>query len=271
MLICSFFALSAIFQTAEAKSDFPKNGQKGKIAIVCHRGNWNADDRSQNSIAALKAAQENGYWGSECDIHLTKDGQIVVNHDPTINGRKISESTIYELRQEKLKNGEVIPTLDEYLAQASQNKKCRLIIEFKKQPSEEYEDLLISNTIDALKAHKMFKPDRVLFISFSERACEIVAEKYPKFVNQYLSSDRKSDKSPAQYAAKGINGIDYQYKIFLDHPEYVEQAHALGMSVNVWTVDSEEHIRKMIELGVDQITTNKPEFTRELLGDKEYK
>ena len=45
----------------------------------------------------------------------------------------------------------------------------------------------------------------------------------------------------------------------------MKEAHDLGMSVNVWTVDNEKDIRQMKELGVDQITTNKPALTREIL------
>lgn len=49
------------------------------------------------------------------------------------------------------------------------------------------------------------------------------------------------------------------------------RAHELGMSVNVWTVNSAENIQKMIDLGVDCITTNDPLLARELLGDREMR
>lgn len=49
-----------------------------KTAVVAHRGYWNceAGGLSENSIAALKAAQDNGFWGSECDVQLTADSFI---------------------------------------------------------------------------------------------------------------------------------------------------------------------------------------------------
>ena len=51
-------------------------------------------------------------------------------------------------------------------------------------------------------------------------------------------------------------------------PEWVKEAHDLGMSVNVWTVDNPEDIRAMRDLGVDQITTDKPALAREILWER---
>ena len=68
--------------------------------------------------------------------------------------------------------------------------------------------------------------------------------------------------------ADGINGIDYHYSKFQKHPEWVKEAHDLGMSVNAWTVDKADDIRQMRDLGVDQITTNDPILTREIIQEK---
>ena len=104
-------------------------------------------------------------------------------------------------------------------------------------------------------------PKRIAFISFSYHICKELAKKCPGYSVQYL----EGDKTPAQVFADGINGIDYHFSHFKKHPEWVEQAHALGMTVNAWTVDKEEDIRLMKVLGVDQITTNEPALTREIL------
>ena len=55
------------------------------------------------------------------------------------------------------------------------------------------------------------------------------------------------------------------------HPDYVSEAHGLGMEVNAWTVNKEADIRKMIDLGVDCITTNEPLLVREMLGEREIR
>ena len=227
--------------------------------IVAHRGYWK--DNAENSIASLRQAQEFGCWGSEFDLHLTADNVVVVNHDGIIGATHIQKSTVEEVRDNVLKNGEMVSTLDEYLAQGAKNKECVLVLELKPHANTLREDILVDACIDELKKHKLLDPDRVVFISFSYYICKELARKCPGFTVQYL----EGDKSPAQVHADGINGIDYHYSHFKKHPEWVKEAHELGMSVNAWTVDKADDIRLMRNLGVDQITTNDPALTREIL------
>jgi glycerophosphoryl diester phosphodiesterase len=58
--------------------------------------------------------------------------------------------------------------------------------------------------------------------------------------------------------AKGITGIDYHFKALQANPEWVKEAHDLGMTVNVWTVDDLDVARQMRDLKVDFITTTGP-------------
>ena len=259
--------------TKSSVSDFPAVGQGGRIAIVAHRGFWNceAGGNSENSIASLKAAQDAGLWGSECDVHITADDIVMVNHDGSIGGKDIATHNYSDFAKDLLPNGERRPTIDEYLSQAALCPATKLIIELKPQKAEAREDLLVEKVIAALKAHNMYDPDKVLFISFSQHICEKVAAEHPKFVNQFLSSNFVKNETPKAYAKKGINGVDYHFKMFAINPDYVKTAHELGMSVNAWTVDKEADIKDMIKLGVDAITSNEPLRVRELLGDNEFK
>lgn len=247
---------------------FPELNQNGKTAIAAHRGFWKNADAvdSQNSIASLSLAQKNHFWGSECDIHLTSDGKIIVNHDPEIDGLKISQNTFETLSAHLLPNGERRPSFDEYLDQTKMEPKTVLVIEFKKQGSNERDEELVQKTLQTLKAHKLYDPSKVAFISFSYYSCKRIADLAPQFVNQYLNGD----VSPSHLAADGINGLDYYYKILALRPDWVKEAHDLGMSVNVWTVNKEKDMKKFIEMGVDAITTNEPLLLRSILGDKEY-
>lgn len=251
---------------------YPVIEQNGKVAIVAHRGFWKSEQggMSENSIASLKAAQDAGLWGSECDIHITADDVVIVNHDPSINGKAIASHKFSDFANDLLPNGERRPTLDEYLEQAAKCKTTKLVIELKKQPSEDREDMLVVKTIAALKVHKLYDPERVLFISFSKYMCDVVARLCPEFINQFLSMDFVGNQTPEIYGKQGINGVDYHYKMFDLHPAWVKNAHEHGMSVNAWTVNKEKDIRHMIELGVDAITTNEPLLVREILKDKEY-
>ena len=65
-----------------------------------------------------------------------------------------------------------------------------------------------------------------------------------------------------------INGIDYHYKVFEKKPEWVKEAHELGMKVNVWTVNNTEDIKNMLKLNVDYITTDHPVEALKISGYK---
>ncbi|MCQ2167592.1 MAG: glycerophosphodiester phosphodiesterase [Bacteroidales bacterium] len=241
----------------------------GKVAVVAHRGFWNCEDGgySENSIASLSAARKYGLWGSECDIHLTSDDVIIVNHDASIKGKSIHENTFADMSSCLLPNGEKRPSFREYLDCAARCRTTKLVVELKKQDNEEREDRLVELTLNMLREAGMFSPDRVAFISFSHHMCLRVAALAPGFINQYLSGDME----PEILHEEGINGIDYHMSVFRTHPDWVGRAHKLGMSVNVWTVNEEKDIRDMIELGVDAVTSNEPLLVRSILGRREYR
>ena len=98
-LLCAALVLSGCagvrFVPGTATS-FPKANQKGKTAIVAHRGFWNCEAAGymENTIASLKAAQDNGLWGSEFDIHITSDDVVLVNHNDNIQGVKIADNPL---------------------------------------------------------------------------------------------------------------------------------------------------------------------------------
>lgn len=253
--------------------NFPSIDQGGKVAIVAHRGFWKceAGGNSQNSIASLKAAQDQGFWGSECDVHITADGVLLVNHDDAINGKLIETHNYADFAKDLLPNGEKRPTLEEYLDQTLKCPTTKLIIELKPHKAQAREDVMVEKTIAALKAKGLYDPNRVLFISFSLHICKVIAASYPQFVNQFLSSEVLRNQNPAKFAEMGINGVDYYYPMFSANPDWIKSAHAKGMSTNAWTVDKTADMQKLIELGIDAITTNEPLETRRLLGSKELK
>lgn len=231
--------------------------------VVAHRGYWKTEGSAQNSISSILNAGRIGCYGSEFDVNLTCDGQLVVNHDFTYHGLLIRETTLADLRCDTLtlKNGEVIPTLDEYLEASKQYGKMKLVYELKSPGTPEYEAIALPATVEAIKRAGVV--DRVEFISFSFTACQEFARLMPDNKVEYLGGE----KSPAEVFEAGINGIDYHYSQFDAHPEWVAEAHDLGMVVNVWTVDKEEDIRRMLALGVDQVTTNEPELVQKLIAE----
>jgi glycerophosphoryl diester phosphodiesterase len=238
-----------------------------KIAVTAHRGFWKCEEAgyAENSIKSLEAAQNAGLWGSEFDVQMTSDLVILVHHDPKIDGVCIWDHDYADFKDSRLKNGEKIPTLDEYLTQGEKSKKTVLVFELKQQIDKQHEDYMVDQSVKALKEHGIYDPKRVIFISFSMNMCERLAALCPGFTVQYLNGD----VAPEELAAKGINGIDYHYKVLNANPEWIKEAKKLKMSVNSWTVNKEKNIKEMIDLGVDCITTNEPLLVREKLGKNE--
>ena len=262
-------ALLAMTSCAGNKTGFPKIDQNGKTAIVAHRGYWNCEAAgfAENSIASLKAAQDNGFWGSEFDVHITTDDVILVFHNNDVDGVRIDTAEYAAFAEHRLANGEPIPTLDDYLTQGEKSDKTVLVLELKEEITMEREDVLVDKSVEALKAHGLFDPSRVVFISFSKYMCDRIAAEYPEFVNQYL----EGDFDPEELADFGINGFDYYEKVVDNDETIIARARDLGMSTNIWTVDKPEKMQQYISLAPDAITTNEPMVLRNLLGDKEFK
>lgn len=248
---------------AQPKVKGPKF-DKEKVSIVAHRGYWNceAGGMAKNSVAALKAAQDLGFWGSEFDVNMTRDGVLLVWHDNNVNGKRIEDHNYSEFKDIRLKNGEPIPTMDDYLIQAKKNKNTVLVYELKSHSTPQIEDRFVDMTIKKLKEHKLYDPKRVMFISFSFHMCLRLSQLCPGFTVQYLNDDR----TPEELDRYGINGIDFHYNVFYRNPDWCNQAKGLGMSVNSWTVNKEEDIDKIIKTGVHFITTDYPELVREKIG-----
>lgn len=225
---------------------------QAQTQVIAHRGFWKTEHSAQNSITALNKAAENKLYGSEFDVQLTADGVVIVNHDDTIQGFTIGKTNYDNLKGLQLKNGEILPTLADYLQAGKKQAGIQLILEIKPHKTKEQEDQIAETTVKMVKEYGLEK--QVEYISFSMNICEQLTKLTPNSAIAYL----KSDVAPKELKAKGINGIDYHYKAIEKHPEWVNEAHELNMKVNVWTVNSLKDIQKMIDLKVDYITTDQP-------------
>lgn len=71
--------------------------------------------------------------------------------------------------------------------------------------------------------------------------------------------------SPKELKDLGAAGLDYHMGVIKKHPEWIKEAHDLGLKVNVWTVDKAEDMKWLIDQKVDFITTNEPTVAQEIL------
>lgn len=270
VLLCSWTTGTAILQAQNTRMMMQNAvAVTQKTAIVAHRGYWNCEEAgyARNSIAALECAQKAGFAYSEFDVNMTADGILLVVHDGVIGGKRIEDCPYSEIKDITLENGEKIPRLDEYLAQAKLYPGTKLVLELKEQSTPEKEDKAVDASIRKLREYGLDSPDKVIFISFSINICRRFADLLPGFTVQYLGEGY----TPAQLHGMGITGIDADYNLLKEHPETVRQARQLGMSVNCWTVNTSEDMQEMVKLGAGFITTDYPMEARKILGGKELR
>ncbi len=224
--------------------------------VIAHRGYWKTEGSAQNSISSLKNAYRIGVYGSEFDVHITRDGEVVVFHDDDIDGIKIENAQYAELKDKHLKNGETLPTLKEYLEAAKSLGKMKLILEIKEHAQKSDEDRCMDAVLRLVEETGV--KNRVEYISFSKHACDYLVAHAPKNKVSYL----KGDMSPEEVKRAGYTGIDYHSSVYDKHPTWIAEAKKLGLVTNVWTVDDLSEIKRFYQLGIGFVTTNEPEKAR---------
>ena len=176
--------------------------------VIAHRGYWDCEGSAQNSVTALNKAHEVGAYGSEFDVSITADGIPVVNHDDSIQGFCIETSLYEQLKDLKLKNGETLPTLEEYLIQGKKNQGTQLILEIKPHKRVVNEDKAVATILYLVQKYQM--EDQVEYISFSMNICKELIRRAPSAQVSYL----RGEVSPADLKVLGFSGLDYHYKVF---------------------------------------------------------
>jgi len=235
-----------------------------KTKIIGHRGG--VAGYPENTLAAFKKAVELGADGVEFDVHLTKDGEIVVIHDEsierTMNGSGlVKDHTLAELRAMNV--GEFfsrdfkeqkIPTLREVLEVV---KDLEIInIELKNYlvyPNFEEKVLKLVNEFEIR--------DKVIISSFNHYSLEKTKKIQPTI------------KTGALMVAKIINPADYVFKRGFDtlhmnfltvDQEIIEKAHFMGLKICAYTVNYSESAADLLEMGVDMIITDDIEMVQKL-------
>lgn len=229
---------------------------RNNTKIIAHRGLSGIERENTNS--AFVAAGNRSYYGIETDIYKTADGNFVVNHDGNLEriagvNLNVENATMSELENiilfdvdnTKNRNDLRICTLENYISICKKyDKHC--VLELKSKFSDEE----INKIINIYKFYDYL--DNVTFISFDYDNLMKIRNKLPSQSIQYLFCEINDD-----IINKLINGhfdVDIEYKhLTKDNVDYF---HKLGIKVNCWTVNSKEDAERLIEIGVDYITTN---------------
>jgi len=246
-------------------------GDEWTVAIVAHRGA--SSDAPENTVAAIKLAWEQKADASEFDIYMTKDGKIVVIHDADTTrtagmSLQVAKSTLAELRLldvgkwkgEKFAD-EKIPILEEMLETVPRGKK--VFIEVKCGPE------IIPELDRVLKAAKL-NGEQTPIISFNAAVVTEIKKARPDLPAYWIVGLNKKEKPFAdglieKAKAMKADGLDLSASPLVD-ADYVKAAKAAGLKLYVWTVNDVTTAKRMVEIGVDGITTDKPGWLREQLG-----
>ena len=191
--------------------------------IVAHRGAWKNTGAPQNSIASLENAIKLGCVGSEFDVRMTKDEVLVINHDAHYEGMDIEKTDYAELIKKTLKNGEQLPTLEEYLKAGKKQKKTMLVTEIKPSPAGKERAMILAEkvvkTVQKLKAQNW-----VVYISFDYDILKKVRELDKNAKLQYLNGNI----SAAQLQADNIGGLDYHFSVLQKDEQWIANAKKIG-------------------------------------------
>lgn len=236
------------------------------VRVVAHRGAWRAAGLPQNSLAALRRAIALGGAASECDVHLSADNVLLVAHDDDWHGMPIATTDTARLLGQPLPNGEGLPRLADFLAvlgecaAAGQGRGFKLLIELKSSPLGDERTLeavgLLLGEVAAAGVR-----GQVEYILFHYDAARLLIATDPEAHVSYLGGD----VAPAQLYAEGFAGLDYDYRLLREQPQWFAQAKELGLATNVWTVNGEADLRFALGCGISSITTDEPELLTRLL------
>ncbi len=233
--------------------------------IWAHRGS--SGFAPENTMPAFEVAKELDIDGIELDVQMTKDGELVVIHDETINRTSdgkgwVKDMTLEQLRQYNFAKNKpafgfvTIPTLRE-VYELFQNTDYVINVELKTSVvSYDLEEKVHELTI------KMGMEDRVIYSSFSHASILKMQQYVTKEQTAFLFCDGWLDV--AVYGESHHVQALHPALYYLDLEKMVQECHEKDMKVHVWTVNEEEHALRLRDMGVDAIITNHPGKMREL-------
>ncbi|MBO5070828.1 MAG: hypothetical protein J6C37_10790 [Roseburia sp.] len=233
--------------------------EKKQVQMVAHRGVSGLE--RENTNAAFVAAGNRSYFGVETDVHKTADGKYVIIHDETTkrvtNGAvdinveensydKVKDIILPDLDGSTSRQDIRIPLLTDYVKICKKyDKKC--VLELKNH----FDRPDIMEIIDIIKNENYL--ESVIFISFDLENCITLRDLLPSQPVQWLTASDDLTE---------IKNTLYKYHLDLDiyyerlNQEFVAELHANNVKVNCWTCDDKQAAEKLIDMGVDYITSN---------------
>jgi glycerophosphoryl diester phosphodiesterase len=236
---------------------------QGRPRIWAHRGD--SAHEVENTMAAFEAARRAGADGVELDVRLDRDGTVVVFHDhdmQRLTGRPGRIEDLSRAEREAVRvGGHRIPTLAEVLDWLGD---MEIDVEIKAIKPARMNALA---TATARVVRESGRADQVLVSSFDPISLVQFHRHLPEVALAYLFHDEQP--LPLR---KGWVGTWFGASIF--HPQNtlctektVRAWHAMGLPLNVWTVDDAPELKRLGMLGVDGVFCNDPAHARAVYAE----
>ena len=234
--------------------------------IFAHRGA--SAYAPENTMEAFALAVKQEADGIELDVQMTKDGQVVVIHDETIDrvsdGKgAVRDYTLEELRKFSFSNHmenykeAAIPTLKEVLEFL---KPTNLELNIELKTGIYWYPGLEEKTMELVKEAGM--EDRVIYSSFNHYSVQKILELDSNAQCAYLYSDviLNVDKYAKNAGVCGLHPSVYHLKM----AEFLKEYQESGLKVRVWTVNKKEDMEKFIKADLEAVITNYPDKALEI-------
>jgi glycerophosphoryl diester phosphodiesterase len=269
---------------------------KNNFDFQAHRGGRGL--MPENTIPAMLAVMDNDKVTTlEMDLAVTKDKQVVVSHDPTLNPIitskadgtyiKANEFTIYQMNYDQLQKFDVglkihpvypqqkklavaIPTLNDLVDSVEMKgnnigRKMFYNIEIKsvdgkdivEHPVPEEFVALVVNLITQKKINS-----RTTIQSFDLRPLKVLHDKYPRIQIAYLVEGKSAGDVKMKIDLLGFTPNIYSPEYKYVTKETVDYCHANNMKIIPWTVNTKTEMDAMITMGVDGLITDYPNLVR---------
>lgn len=237
-----------------------------KTKIWAHRGA--SGYAPENTLEAFELAIHQNADGIELDIQLTKDGELVVAHDEKIDrvtGKTgwIKDYTLKELKQFRFNRthpeftNACIPTLKE-VYELMQPTNLTVNVELKTSicfyPGIEEKALKL--------AKDMQMEERIIYSSFNHYTLKTLKELDSSVRTGLLYEDGWINV-PAYGNNIGVNAL-HPATYLLQYPDFLKDCKKYNLPLHVWTVNTKEHMEKLMKLGVDAIITDFPDIARKI-------
>jgi len=248
-----------------------------RTLVAAHRGGaalW-----PENSLRAFRGAVGLGADALEFDLHLTADGEVVVLHDPTLERTTTGRGAVRDTRRAALAavrlrdregraTDEPVPMFDEVLALAAPAS-VEVLPEIKLGPGRQPYPGIEAKVLALVRARGMLARTTIQAFDAETiarlRALEPSARTMLLVPRARVERDGSSAVEAVRWArAAGATDLGMDHRIV--DASVVAAARAAGIRLSVWTVNEEADLRRVIDLGVDVVMSDRPDLALRLVG-----